>query len=309
MPTLGSRPSHPTAPRWRSPARPSPRPSWHRESRCASCGSARSSARSPPTGIGGPRRSPGPPTAPRLIVTADEGGRGPVFAVDPATSAVTPLTARRLLLHRRARRARWGALRAAQLLRGTAAPGAHRSRRDRDGAAVRRAARAARRGDRGDRHRRRRHAVRSWLALPDRGRPGAAGAVDPRRPAGQLERLALAVEPMAAGRAGIRRAAARPGAVDGLRAGLHPARLGRMGFRPVHRSDGRHRRRVCTSPGRRIPHRGDGRLVRRLHGQLDRRAHRPFRRDRHPRQPVGARPVRADHRRRVLVGARDDDAR
>ena len=34
--------------------------------------------------------------------------------------------------------------------------------------------------------------------------------------------------------------------------------------------------------------------------------HRPVRRDRHPRQLVGTRPIRADDRRRVLVGARDD---
>ena len=50
---------------------------------------------------------------------------------------------------------------------------------------------------------------------------------------------------------------------------------------------------ACAHPrDRRRAHRRDGRLVRRLHGELDGRPHRPVRRDRHPRQPVGARPVR-----------------
>ena len=54
------------------------------------------------------------------------------------------------------------------------------------------------------------------------------------------------------------------------------------------------------------PYRRDGWLVRRLHGQLDRRAHRPVRRDRHARVAVGARPDDDDHRRRPTTGPRDD---
>ncbi len=57
---------------------------------------------------------------------------------------------------------------------------------------------------------------------------------------------------------------------------------------------------------RRVADRGDGRVVRRLHGELGCGPHRPLRRDRHPRESVGARSVRADHRRRLLLGARDD---
>ena len=56
-------------------------------------------------------------------------------------------------------------------------------------------------------------------------------------------------------------------------------------------------------------HRGDGRLVRRLHGQLGRRPHRPLPRDRHAREPVGARPVRPHHRRPGLLAPRADPAR
>ena len=152
---------------------------------------------------------------------------------------------------------------------------------------------------------------RAGVAGAARGRrradaPGAAAAVDPRRPARLVERLVVALEPVARRRAGVRRAAARPGAVHRLRAGLHPARLGRVGRGAVHRPDGDHRRRRGARRHRRDPHGGDGRLVRRLHGQLGRRAHRPVPGDRHPRQPVGARPVRADHRRGVVLGARDD---
>ena len=107
---------------------------------------------------------------------------------------------------------------------------------------------------------------------------------------------------------GLRGAAARPGAVHRLRTGLHPARLGRVGRTAVRRPDGGHRCGVRASAHRRDPHRRDGRLVRRLHGQLDRRSHQPFRRDRDPCQPVGARPIRSDHRHRVLLAPRDDAA-
>ena len=52
-------------------------------------------------------------------------------------------------------------------------------------------------------------------------------------------------------------------------------------------------------------HRRDGRQLRRLHGQLDRRPHRPLPRDRHPREPVGPRPVRADRPTRPTTGRRE----
>ena len=77
--------------------------------------------------------------------------------------------------------------------------------------------------------------VRAWLALPEGAsadEPGAAAAVDPRRSAGLVERVVVALEPVAAGGHGLRRAAARPGAVHRLRPGLHPARLGRVGQAP-----------------------------------------------------------------------------
>ena len=76
--------------------------------------------------------------------------------------------------------------------------------------------------------------VRSWLCLPEGASadaPGAAAAVDPRRPAGLVERLVVALEPVDRGRPRLRRAAARPGAVHRLRPGLHPPRLGRAGAR------------------------------------------------------------------------------
>ena len=75
-------------------------------------------------------------------------------------------------------------------------------------------------------------ALRAWLVLPDGAAaddPRAAAAVDPRRPAEQLERLALAVEPVADGRARLRGAAARPGAVHRVRAGVRHPRAGAAG--------------------------------------------------------------------------------
>ena len=165
---------------------------------------------------------------------------------------------RRLRLHRRDGRARRRRLCVAQLLRRAATPSANRSGRRR--------------------HRRCRvsssprlpgsltemrattadgTAVRSWLVLPDAATPraGAAAAVGARRTVGQLELLALAVEPVGAGRTRIRGAAAGPGAVDRLRPGLHPARVGHWGRRAVRGSDGRHRRcmRRTRASTRRAP--------------------------------------------------------
>ena len=132
----------------------------------------------------------------------------------------------------------------------------------------------------------------------------AAAAVDPRRPAQLVEQLELALEPVADGRQGLCRAAARSGAVDRLRRAHDPARLGPVGRRAVHRPDGDHRRGASHARHRRDPDRRDGRLVRRLHGQLGRRAHRPVPLHRHARQPVGARPVPGHDRPPRLLGTR-----
>ncbi|CAA9425081.1 MAG: prolyl oligopeptidase family protein [imported], putative, partial [uncultured Pseudonocardia sp.] len=168
---------------------------------------------------------------------------------------------------------------------------------------------AARHPHRGHGHRGGRHAA-AGVAGParrcGRRRPGPAAAVDPRRPARELERLAVAVEPVADGRAGLGGAAARPGAVHRLRARLRGAGLGRVGRRALHRPDGAHRRRAGPRGRRRVPHRGDGRLLRRLHGELGGGPHRPVRRDRHAREPVVARPVRPHHRRPLVLAAGDD---
>ena len=108
--------------------------------------------------------------------------------------------------------------------------------------------------------------------------------------------------PWVHGRPRLRRAAAQPGAVAGLRAGLRPARLGRVGRRALHRPDGRGRRRRAAARHRRLPDRGDGRLVRRLHGQLGGHPDRPVQGDRHPRQPLGPRRVHRHHGRGLLLG-------
>ncbi len=60
--------------------------------------------------------------------------------------------------------------------------------------------------------------VQSWLVLPRgvRGVAGPAAAVDPRWPADELERLVVAVVAVGDGGAGLRGAAAEPGAVAGF---------------------------------------------------------------------------------------------
>ena len=136
----------------------------------------------------------------------------------------------------------------------------------------------------------------------ERGFTGAAGAVDSRRPVGLVERVVVAVEPVAAGRRRLRGAAARSRVVDRLRPGVHRSRMGSVGRSAVHRSDGHHRRRRTARRHRRDAHRGDGRLVRRLHGQLGRHPHRPLQGHRHPRQPVGARAVRRRRPTRTTTG-------
>ena len=154
---------------------------------------------------------------------------------------------------------------------------------------------------------RRRRRPRPRLAAPPRRgigcRARTAAAVDPRRPAGQLERLELAMEPAAGGRPRLRGAAARSRAVHRLRPRLHRARLEQLGRQALHRPHVDHRRGRRARRHRRDPHRRDGRIVRRLHGQLGRRPHRPVPRDRHAREPVGARPVRRHHRQLGVLAA------
>ena len=79
------------------------------------------------------------------------------------------------------------------------------------------------------RHRPRRRAGAVVAGAP-RGRvrrvAGAPAALDPRRPADELELVVLAVDALGAGRPRIRRADAQPGALAGVRPGLRPPRLG-----------------------------------------------------------------------------------
>ncbi len=133
--------------------------------------------------------------------------------------------------------------------------------------------------------------VRSWLVLPETasaGQPGAAAALGARRPDEQLEHLVLAVEPVADGGPRLRRAAAGPGAVHRVRAGLHHPRPPGLGRPAVRRHHGGHRRRAGPPGHRRGPGRDDGRLLRRLHGELDGGPHRPLPGDREPRRAVDA---------------------
>ena len=209
-----------------------------------------------------------------LVVTADQGGRAPVFLVELSTSTVTQLTDDDFA-YTDVVAAPGGVLYA---LRSSYAAPPHPVRIDPGGAitvlpcvdlptlpgTLTEVTAAAADGT----------TVRSWLVLPEDAAPGPAGVVDPRRAAGQLEQLVMAMEPVAAGRAGLRGAAAGSGAVDRLRTGIHPAWLGSVGRTAVRRFDGRHRRGVCSPAHRCDPGRRDGRLVRRLHGQLDGRPHR-----------------------------------
>jgi dipeptidyl aminopeptidase/acylaminoacyl peptidase len=218
-----------------------------------------------------------------LIVTADDNGRGPIFAVDPSGGSVTRLTDDDYT-YSDVRTAPEGIVYA---MRSSYVTPPHPVRIDPDG---------------------------SVTELPCMDRPALPGTLTEVTASArrrcccgftaarwQLERLALALEPVAARRPRLRRAAARPGAVHRLRPGLHPARLGRMGRRAVHRphggTDAAWRARTST-PTRTAAMGGSfgGYMANWIAGHTDR-----FRRDRHARQPVGARPVRADHRRRVLL--------
>ena len=273
------------------------------------------SATSPATGTTGPRaRWSGPPTASALVLVADEDGRAPVFRLDVASGEFTRLTADPFTYSdvqvspdgRHVYAMRTSYAEPFRPVRLDATTPDQESEPLRGPSATPDAARPARGGRDHGRRRHPRALVAGAARRRLRRQPGAAAAVDPRRPAGVVERLVVALEPVAGGGPGVRRAAARPGPVHRLRAGLHPPRLGQLGRGAVHRPDGGHRRGRRARRHRRDPHGGDGRLVRRLHGQLGRRAHRPVQGDRHPREPVGARPVRADHRRALVLGARDD---
>ena len=68
---------------------------------------------------------------------------------------------------------------------------------------------------------------------------------------------------------------------------VHRPRLGPLGRRALHRPHGAHRRRAAPPGHRREPHGRDGRLVRRLPGQLGRRAHRPLHRRSSPTRACG----------------------
>ena len=97
-----------------------------------------------------------------------------------------------------------------------------------------------------------------------------------------------------------------PALSTGYGQALHPARLGRVGQGAVHGPDGRHGCRRGTAGHRRDPDGCDGRILRRLHGQLGGRPDRPLQRDRHPCQPVGPGPVRPHHGRLTVLAEGND---
>src|SRR5271166_3147843 len=211
-----------------------------------------------------------------LYVAADDGGRRPVFRVDTETGEVTRVT---------------GDDGAYTDLN----PGPYRS--DHGGRAGRAGvprcpayrARAAG-GGAGDCGRRSADPVLARATSGSvGGPPGAPAALGARRADEQLEFLVLAVESSSDGRPRLRRAAARPGAVDRIRPGVHRPRAPRLGRQAVRRHHGRHRRRPGPSGHRRGPGRHDGRVLRRLHGELDGRPYRPLQGDREPRRAVDAR--------------------
>ena len=254
-------------------------------------------------------RRPGPRIPGSVYFTADDQGRCPVFRADLATGRGHPADRRR----RRVRPPVPGAGR--PLSTRCARPWT--SRRPRSGWTSRRPGSAPQRlaspgsplelpgrleeieatADDGAR-------IRAWLVLPGgagAGRARAAAALGARRPGDELERLVLAVEPVADGGQGLRGAAARPGPVHRLRAGLHRPRSRPVGRPALHRPDGDHRRGGGPARHRPGADRDDGRFLRRLHGQLDGRAHRPVPGDRQPRRAVGPGPDVRHHRPAVLL--------
>ena len=171
-----------------------------------------------------------------VYFTADDHGRCPIFRTDRDTGAITKITTDdaaysslipspdgRFLYALRAAvdsppaavridLATPGAAAAAAGRAGRAAGTPRPADRDRDG--------GRRRGD-------------PWLARAAGRcvgrRARASPAVGPRRPAGQLEFMVVAVEPVADGGPRLRGAAARPGAVHRVRPRLHRPRSRRSG--------------------------------------------------------------------------------
>ena len=141
--------------------------------------------------------------------------------------------------------------------------------------------------------------VHGWLCLPPaRRRPGAGDAVDPRR-AVRLVQL-----PGAGGgtRGSRSRTAGRcvlpdPALSTGYGQRWFERAWPYLAARRVRRLRGGARRRARAARRRRDAGGLPGRVVRRLHDELGRRAHRPLRRDRHARRAVGARPAAHDDRR------------
>ena len=93
--------------------------------------------------------------------------------------------------------------------------------------------------------------VRGWLCLPpEGGAPGAADAVDPRRPVHVLQLLELAVEPVDRGRPRLGGAAARPG-----RCRPATARAGSSGRGRTGRASSGRTSRPCSTRSSRGRHR------------------------------------------------------
>ncbi len=193
-----------------------------------------------PAWTGGLREAAWSRDSAAVYFAADDAGRRPVFRADASDRRGQAGDRRRRCVHRPepvagrtvpVRPAVGGGL--------AAHPGAHRTGRGRGrpgpaGGAGRAADRAGPGGGgAGGRRRRPADPVLAGAARRRVGRqPGAAAAVGARRPHEQLERLVVAVEPVADGRPRLRRAAAGPGAVHRLRPAVHRPGLPRWGERP-----------------------------------------------------------------------------
>lgn len=99
---------------------------------------------------------------------------------------------------------------------------------------------------------------------------GAARVVGHGGPLGSWKRVVVAMVPVAARGPGLRSASSGPGVLHRLRPRLRPAGLGSVGRESLHRPHVGRRRRINSPRSRRNAYGGDGRLLRRLHGQLDR---------------------------------------
>ena len=113
--------------------------------------------------------------------------------------------------------------------------------------------------------------------------PLSAARPHPRRSPGRVgRRLELPLEPAGLRLRRLRRLHAQPARLDRLGPGVHRRRqrgLGRPRLRGRH---ARHGLRGGAALRREGPHRGRGRVLRRIHGRLDRRPHRPLPRARLP---------------------------